>query len=120
MKIGTHEISNKEWVLGGILVIVLVVFGIMSCPKKQAVTTIPAINAAQQAMETQFKAQIADRDTQIKDAKARLIASEGRYSVLVDKYVNLQKEKDNVKAPITNAETRDRFTALGYPPLPVK
>jgi hypothetical protein len=120
MKIGTYEIPNRIAILVGVLIIVLAVFGIMSCPKKQVITTIPAINAAQQAMETQFKAQIADRDVQIKDAKARLIASEGRYSALVIKYVDLQREKDNVKPPITNAETRDRFTALGYPPLAAK
>jgi predicted PurR-regulated permease PerM len=120
MKIGSYETSNTTVMLVAILVGVLIIFAVMSIPKKPVVTTIPAINAAQTAMENQFKAQIADRDNQIKDAKARLIVSEGRYSALVIKYIDLQKEKDNVKPPVTNAETRDRFTALGYPPLPVK
>jgi hypothetical protein len=120
MKIGTYEIPNRVIILATILIGILVIFAILSYPKKPVVSTIPAINAAQQAMENQFKAQIADREAQIKDAKVRLIVSEGRYSALVIKYVDLQKEKNNVKPPITNAETRDRFTTLGYPPLAAK
>jgi hypothetical protein len=119
MKIGTYDIDRKRIYLGSAVLIAIIVVVFLSWPKPKPYSPIPVINAAQTAMELQFKQQLADKDIQIKDAKTRIESSERRYATLVIKYADLQKEKDNVKSPVNNAELRDRFTALGYTPTPL-
>ena len=87
---------------------------------KKPVPAIAVLDTAQKKMEVQFQNQLKAKEAEIKDYKSRLVVSEGKYKALAQKYINLQKEKENVKSPETNAELRDRFTALGYPPLPAK
>ena len=87
---------------------------------KKPLPAAAVLNTAQAQMETQFKNQLKKKDVQIKDYKSRLVVSEGKYATLVQKYKDLQKEKENVKAPTSNTETRNRFIALDFVPLPAK
>jgi len=121
MLIGKTEISNTWIEIGGVVLIaicIIVYLSIHSCSKP--ITPVAIVNQTQAAMETQFKAQLKDKDVQIADYKNKLVVSQGKYTALVQRYNTLQKEKENVKAPTTNKELRDRFVALGYPPLAVK
>lgn len=121
MLILNREISNKQIGIGAVVlvaILVIVYLSIPSCSKPATPTVV--INQAQVAMEKQFAAQLKDKDVQIADYKNKLVVSQGKYTALVQKYNTLQKEKENVKAPVTNKELRDRFVALGYPPLAVK
>jgi hypothetical protein len=87
---------------------------------KKPVPAIAVLDAAQKKMEVQFQNQLKAKEVEIKDYKSRLVASEGKYKALAQKYSALQKEKENVKPPETNAELRDRFNALGYTPVSAK
>jgi hypothetical protein len=121
MKIGQIEIPNKSIAVAaaGLIMIFLVVY--VSRPSKVTVPdTTAAINAALETAKKPLLEQIKAKEAEAKDYKSRLAASETKYSVLVGKYEKLQKEKTDVTPPTTNAELRDRFTALGYPPLPGK
>jgi hypothetical protein len=122
MKIGKYEIANKWIGYGAICVIAVFAIFILgipsSCQKPSDTTQIIADVKA--ALEKQYGAQLAAQEAQIKDYKSRLSLSEGRYAVLAIKYTDLEKRKQNVIAPTTNKEMRDRFTALGYPPLVTK
>ena len=121
MKIFNTEINNKWVGIAGIIlaaILVIAYLSIHSCSKP--VTPTAVINQAQQQMTAQFTAQIKEKDSLILDYKNKLIVSQGKYTALVQRYNDLQKEKINVKPPQTNAELRNRFIALGYPPLAVK
>lgn len=87
---------------------------------KKLVPAIAVLDIAQKKMEIQFQNQLKEKEAEIKDYKLRLVVSEGKYKVLAQKYSALQKEKENVKPPETNAELHDRFNALGFPPVPAK
>jgi hypothetical protein len=87
---------------------------------KKPVPMIAVLDTAQKKMEVQFQNQLKAKEAEIKDYKSRRVVSEGKYKALAQKYSALQKEKENVKPPETNTELRDRFTALGYPPLSAK
>lgn len=126
-KVKTFFVNNKIEILMGLLCLVIVFAIYMMWPVKKSDTTIDILNTVKKQMEEQFNKQLKDKDTAIKDKDAaiqeavnRLIISEGKYQSLVARYSILQKEKINVKAPVTNAETRNRFTILTYIPLPVK
>lgn len=115
------EISNVWIAIACVIaagICILIILSIPTCSKP--VTPTVVINQAQAAMEKQLKEQIKEKDIVILDYKNKLVVSQGKYNVLVDKYNKLQREKDNVKPPVTNEETRNRFIAAGYPPLPVK
>jgi hypothetical protein len=114
------EMTPKRWGLAAAFVLALAALIYASWPNPKPVDTTAAINAAKVALEKQYQAQIAEKETQVKDYKSRLAVSEGKYGTLVVKYIKLQKEKDSVPQPVSNQETRDRFTALGYPPIPLK
>jgi hypothetical protein len=103
----------------GIILIAILVYAFWPAPKPP-VTPQQTINEVKAALEKQYQGQITDKDKQIKDYKSRLTVSEGKYSVLVNKFTDLQKEKENVKPPTSNKETRDRFTALGFAPIPAQ
>jgi hypothetical protein len=121
MLILNREISNKWIGIGAVVltaILVIVYLSIPSCSKP--VTPAAVINQAQAQMTAQFTAQIKEKDTLILDYKNKLVVSQGKYTALVQRYNDLQKEKINVKPPQTNAELRNRFIALGYPPLAVK
>jgi hypothetical protein len=115
------EMTNKRWGLLAVFVLVVALAIYASWPP----TTKPAdataaINAAVEAAKKPLLAQLKEKDAELTDYKSRLDVSEGKYSTLSAKYIKLQKEKIDVKPPVTNIELRARFTALGYPPLPVK
>lgn len=118
MKILNHEASNWWIALPAAVIIFILIY--LSWPATKPIDTQQIINNAKIELEKQYTAQLMDKDTQIRAAKNSLTVSEGRYAGMVQKYVELQKEKTDVKAPVTNAETRDRFAALGFVPLGVK
>jgi hypothetical protein len=121
MKIGPYEIANKWLAVGGAIlagILVLAIISIPSCSKPPDTTA--AIAAMKVELEKQYQSQITEKDTQITDYKSRLTLSEGKYKVLVSQYVDLERRKKDVKPPTTNKELRNRFTALGYPPLASK
>lgn len=121
MKIFNTEINNNWIGIAGVILVALLLIAYLSVPScSKPVTPTAVINQAQAAMETQFKVQLKDKDAQITDYKNKLVVSQGKYAALVRRYNTLQKEKENVKAPVTNKELRDRFVALGYPPLAIK
>ena len=104
--------------LVGVAIAALLFFSIGGTKKPLPVVAV--LNTAQAQMETQFKNQLKEKDVQIKDYKSRLAVSDAKYKTLVQKYNDLQKEKENVKAPTSNTETRNRFIALDFVPLPAK
>ena len=120
MKIGQTEISNSTVIIAVIALIAIIALVWVAWPSKAPVSSQATINEVKDQLEAQFNKEIEAKDLQIKDYKSRLVVSDGKYKALVKKYADLQKEKENVKAPVTNAELRDRFVALGYPPLPIK
>ena len=120
MKIGQQEISKSTAIIAAIAIVALIALVWVAWPSKAPISTQATINEVKAQLEAQFNKQLEEKDIQIKDYKSRLVVSDGKYKVLVKKYADLQKEKENVKLPVTNAELRDRFTALGYPPLPLK
>lgn len=120
MKIGTVDIDQKWVYLGGIVIVAIILLVFLSWPSLKPIDTQAIINNTKIELEKQYTAQLKDKDAQIQDAKSRLTVSEGRYSGLVQKLADLQKEKVNVKPPTTNKELRDRFIALGFVPLPAK
>lgn len=120
MKIGQTEIDNKRVIIGAVILVVIVVLIYLSIPPSKPAGTQQTINDVKAELEKQYAKQLEDKATQIKDYQSRLTLSEGRYRVLVDKYVDLERRKNDVKPPVTNAELRDRFIALGYAPLPAQ
>lgn len=121
MKIFNTEIDNKWISVAGIILAALLLIAYLSIPScSKPATPTAVLNTAQAQMTAQFNAQLKDKDAQIADYQNKLVVSQGKYTALVQRYNTLQKEKENVKAPVTNKELRDRFVALGYPPLAVK
>jgi type IV pilus biogenesis protein CpaD/CtpE len=108
------------WLLIVLAVVTVAAILFLSSGSKKPIPAVAVLKTAQQQMEIQFKNQLKEKDVQIKDYKSRLVVSESKYAILVQKYRDLQKEKENVKPPASNAELRDRFIALGYPPLAAK
>ncbi len=122
MKFGTHEIANRWLIAGGSIlagIIVLVVISIPSC-SKPPVTPQQTINEVKAELEKQYTAQLKDKEATIRDYQSRLTVSYDKYTAMANRYIALQKEKDNVKPPETNREIRSRFVTLGYPPLAAK
>ena len=78
------------------------------------------LEAAKIEAQKPLLATIAAKEAAVKDYQSRLIVSQNKVAMWADRYSALQKEKENVKPPQTNAELRDRFTALGFPPLAVQ
>ncbi len=119
---------NKQWIIdnkflvgiGTILLIGIIAIIYLSWPSPKPIDTQQIINNAKIELEKQYVNQLKEKDMQIFDGKSRLVISESKYKTLVNRYNDLQKEKVNVAPPKTNQELRDRFTALGYPPLPAK
>lgn len=101
--------KNRVTAVAVIVMLGLIVF--VSWPKSPPPSGTQTINEVKAALEKQYLDQIADY-------KRQLSSSELKYQTLAKKYNDLQRKKDDVKPPTTNAELRDRFTALGYPPLP--
>jgi len=120
MLVLNKEINIKWIVIGGAVIIGLVIFIIMSIPKSKPLNPIPTISEAQIALQKQYESQLKDKDATINDYKSRLTVSYEKYTSITNKYLALQKEKENVKVPVTNTEIRNRFIAFGYTPLPVK
>lgn len=122
MKIGSYEIENRWLMIAGVVLIGIFIFIFLSIPscQKKPITPQQTINEVRTELEKQYTAQLNEKDTQITDYKSRLTLSEGKYKVLVSKYVDLERRKNEVKPPVTNNEIRDRFIALGYVPLAVK
>ena len=120
MKIGQQEISKSTAIIAAIAFVALIALVWVAWPSRAPVSTQATLNDVKVQLEAQFNKELEAKDLQVKDYKSRLVVSDGKYKALVKKYTGLQKEKENVKPPVTNAELRDRFVALGYPPLPIK
>lgn len=120
MKLGSHEISNKWIIIGSVILVGIIIFVYISIPNSKPPNPIPLINDAQIQLQKQYEAQLKSKDSTIRDYQSRLTVSQEKYSTLTNRYIQLQKEKENVKPPVTNAETRDRFAILGFTPLPIK
>ena len=122
MIIKGHNISNVFLLIAGAILVVLIVFVFLSIPscQKPVITPQQSINEIKAELEKQHKFDLAKKDLEIKDWKSRFVVSDAKYKILVDKYTDLERRKNEVKLPTTNTELRDRFTALGYPPLAVK
>lgn len=105
-----------KWFLPGLAV--LLVFAFWPAPPVKPVDTTALVNEAKTALEKDFNEKIKGKNTEIKDLQNRLKVSEQKYAVITKRYTDLKKERENVKPPQTNEELRDRFTALGYPPVP--
>lgn len=120
MLIFNREVNVKWIVIGGAILIGLMIFVILSIPKSKPPNPIPVISDTQAQLQKQYDAQLKAKDITINDYKSRLVVSQEKYLTKSREYDKLQKEKENVKPPITNAETRDRFIALGFNPLPIK
>jgi predicted PurR-regulated permease PerM len=113
--------TKQRWGILAVFVLAIALLIYTSWPSApKVVDSTATINAAQAQMQTQFTNQLKEKDVQIKDYQSRLAVSDAKYKTLALKYNDLQKEKEHVKAPLTNAETRTRFTAAGFAPLPVK
>jgi hypothetical protein len=121
MLILNREINSKWLIIGASVLAGTLLFVFLSIPScSKPPDTTAAIGQVKAELEKQYTEQLAAKDTQISDYKTRLTASEGRYAGMVQKYVDLEKRKANVAKPTTNKEMRDRFAALGYPPLASK
>lgn len=121
MLIFNREINNKWVAMAAAVLMAVLLFVILSIPSCQKPPdTTASIAAVKVELEKQYNEQLKAKETQITDYKARLTVSEGRYAGMVAKYVDLEKRKANVAKPTTNKEMRDRFVALGYPPLAAK
>ena len=117
----TITMTNGRWAFVGVLILVAAILIYISWPAKPpAVDTVKLIAEATAKVEAQFKKDIAEREVAISDYKSRLAVSEAKYKTLAIRYADLQKGKESVTKPATNTELRERFTALGYAPLPVK
>lgn len=118
MKILSYEIANKWVYLIGAILVAIFLFIFLSIPSCQKpVTPQQTIAEVKVELEKQYQEQLKAKEIQITDYKSRLTSSENKYKVLVSKYVDLERRKNEVKPPTTNAELRDRFIALGFVPL---
>jgi hypothetical protein len=104
-------------ILAGVLL--MVILSIPSC-QKPVVTPQQTFNEVLAIAQKPLLAQIEDQKRQVADFKSRLSVSDAKYKTLVDKYVDLERRKNEVKPPTTNKELRDRFVALDFAPLPIK
>jgi hypothetical protein len=120
MKIGAYDIDNKWIAIGGAVLFAIIVIVYLSIPKTPTGNTAQILDNAAEEIKAPLIKQIADKDVEIKTIKNQLIVSDGKYKVLVKKYIDLQKEKDNVRPPTTNEELRSRYDAAGFPMLPIK
>lgn len=120
MNLGAYQINNKWVIVGGLILAGLMIFIILSIPESKPPNPIPVINDTQAQLQKQYEAQLKAKDISINDYKSRLAVSQERANIWANKYNELERKKNEVKAPATNAETRDRFIALGFIPLPVK
>ena len=112
------EMTNSRWAFVGVVILAIAFLMYISWPAKPpAVDTVKLIAEATAKVEAQFKGQIAEQELAVRDYKSRLAVSEAKYKTLAIRYEELQKGKESVTKPTTNTEIRDRFTALGYPPL---
>lgn len=116
----TIVMSPIRWIFVGFILLSVAAVLYFAWPAKPpAIDTTALIAEATAKVEAQFKADIAEKQIAINDYKSRLAVSEAKYKTLATRYTELQKGKDSVTRPATNSELRDRFTALGYAPLPV-
>lgn len=120
MLIFNREINSKWIVIGGLFLVGLVIFIILSIPESKSPNPVPVINDTQVQLQKQYEAQLKAKDISINDYKSRLAVSQERANMWANKYNELERKKDEIKAPVTNAETRDRFISLGFIPLTVK
>jgi hypothetical protein len=115
------EMTNSRWAYAGVLVLAVAFILYSAWPAKPpAVDTTVLIAEATAKVEAQFKKDIAEKEVAINDYRSRLAVSEAKYKTLAARYNELQKGKDSVVKPTTNTELRERFTALGFAPLPIK
>jgi hypothetical protein len=117
--------NKTKWMIIGAIILVIAIILMFSIPSKKPDNTQEIVNAALATAQAQFDKQLASKDaiikakeSLIKDKDSKLVISEAKYNAIVQKYLALQKEKEDVKPPTTGKELRDRFIAAGYAPLP--
>jgi hypothetical protein len=112
---------KAKLITGVIVLVAITILAFIFWPKpKLPITPQQTINEMKVELEKQYAAQIAGKEATIRDYQSRLTVSYDKYTAMANRYIALQKEKENVPTPTTNKEIRDRFTALGYPPIPAK
>jgi hypothetical protein len=115
------EMTKNRWGLLAAFVAAIALLLYVSWPAPPAPNNSRQIvDDGRKALEAQYKEQLKEKDAAVKDLRSRLSVSESKYQVIVRKFQDLQKEKEDVQPPKTNAELRDRFVALGFPPVPGK
>jgi hypothetical protein len=122
MKIFNREIHPTVLIVAGAVLIGIFIITFLSIPSCQKQPSSPQalLDEALAVAQKPLLDQIANQNAQISDYRSKLTISHDKYTVMANRYIALQKEKENVKPPETNMEIRSRFTALGYPPLPAK
>jgi uncharacterized protein HemX len=108
----------KRWAILVAIVLAITV-GLHICwPSKSNINTNQTQVDLLTAQATKDQQAIADKDKKITDLKNRLAVSEAKYKILVVKYAELQKEKENVQPAKDMQELIARFISVGYTPAP--
>jgi uncharacterized protein HemX len=82
------------------------------------VNTQQAITSLRLQLEAQHKRAMEAKEAQRKDLASRLSVSDQKYKYLSKKVQEIQNASANIKPPQGQVELRDRFAAVGFPPLP--
>jgi len=98
----------------GLLLIIAVTAWVASGYPRQSVLD-EQIAAAKEKIDKEYNDTIILKEQEISKLKGELVTSEKKYSSLMTRYNQLEKEKGDVKKPTTDKELRARFNALGYP-----
>jgi hypothetical protein len=68
-------------------------------------------------IDKQYEVQLKEKQNEINMINERLIESEKKMKKLSNSLAALKKRSENVQAPKTNQEARQRLIDLGYPPI---
>lgn len=110
----------KVYTIIGTIVFAMLIFFVLSirnCTKP--VDTVTLIEEAKKEAQKPLLEIIAKKEAEVKDYKSRLVVSENKYKILVQKYADLQKEKEDVKPAQNDAEMVARFIAHGFAPMAI-
>jgi hypothetical protein len=107
-------------IICAIVFAIILIVAIWSWPSKKPVNAPAIIDDTKTKLEEQYKKQLKEKTDAEKLANGRLKVEQEKYRVLVDKYSKLQKEKEDVKPPVDDADRRQRFIDAGFVPLPSK
>ena len=131
MKIEWTRQNTLTVIFVGVALLVII---FLSLPSSKTDNTQALLNAQKKELSVQYEKQISDKQllvnkgqadikvlqSQAAQKQAALIISQEKYKVILSRYQELQKEKENVKPQPTNQALRNSFDLLGFPPLPIK